>query len=113
MDAPELVSRIIRRKNERDALILVHNYQIGEVQCIADCLGDSLDLCVKAEHVDNRFIVFCGFSFTARSSLMKSSELEVWLAVFDGQRVPNSSCSLKWDWSRGSGARIPARHLRD
>ncbi|HDI00278.1 MAG TPA: quinolinate synthase NadA, partial [Firmicutes bacterium] len=48
MGNEELIERIAELKEERNAVILAHNYQPGEVQDVADFLGDSLDLSRKA-----------------------------------------------------------------
>ncbi|HHF51157.1 MAG TPA: quinolinate synthase NadA, partial [Candidatus Aminicenantes bacterium] len=47
MEASELKEKIEQLKRERNAVILAHNYQAGEVQDIADYLGDSLGLSIK------------------------------------------------------------------
>ncbi len=64
----ELISEIGRLKLEKNATLLAHNYQIPEVQLIADFLGDSLDLSRKAADVDSEVIVFCGVHFMAESA---------------------------------------------
>jgi len=76
---PELKAEIAALKRRRDAVILAHNYQLGEVQDIADYVGDSLELSRIAAGLKAATIVFCGVDFMAETAAILCPEKTVLL----------------------------------
>ena len=68
----ELIEKIQSLKDERNAIILAHNYQNGDIQDIADFTGDSLGLSIQAASTDAEVIVFCGVLFMAETAAILS-----------------------------------------
>jgi quinolinate synthase len=83
MDQKQLIDEIIKLKKERDAIILAHNYQVPEVQEIADVVGDSLALSKHAANTSHKVIVFCGVHFMAESAKILSPDKTVLLPARD------------------------------
>jgi len=84
----ELLEEIKRLKEKRNAVILAHNYTLGEIQEIADFCGDSLELSIKAANVQADVIVFCGVRFMAETAKILSPEKTVLLPV------PQAGCAM-------------------
>jgi quinolinate synthase len=79
IDIKEIQQEIIKLKKENEALILAHNYMLTEIQEIADFVGDSLELAIKAAESPQNLIVFCGVHFMAEGVKVVSPEKTVLL----------------------------------
>jgi quinolinate synthase len=79
-DSKELQEKILNLKKERKALILAHNYQVIEIQEIADFVGDSLQLARKsAESTGFEMIIFAGVKFMAEMAAVLSPTIPVYI----------------------------------
>ncbi|MCZ6647487.1 MAG: quinolinate synthase NadA [SAR324 cluster bacterium] len=77
--AAQLSREIRRLAEERNAVILAHNYQVPEVQDVADFVGDSLGLALEAQKTDSERIVFCGVHFMAEAAKVLNPDKKVLL----------------------------------
>lgn len=80
--------QILELKEKRGAVIIAHNYQIDEVQAIADFTGDSLELSRKAATLPDETVVFCGVHFMAETAAILSPEKTILIPD------PNAGCPM-------------------
>lgn len=100
----EMIARINQLRKKHNAIILAHNYQLGEVQDIADFTGDSLELSMIAAKNDADVIVFCGVHFMAETAYMLAPQKTVLLPV------KQAGC-LMADMANGTALqRLKAKH---
>lgn len=88
MTNKELIQRIEQLKRDKTVAILAHYYTLPEVQAIADYLGDSLALSVKARDIEAPIILFAGVNFMAETAKVLSPDKKVLIPV------PEAGCSL-------------------
>jgi quinolinate synthase len=103
----ELTEEIRALAAERDAVILAHNYQVPEIQAVADYTGDSLGLSRKAAESDASVIAFCGVHFMAETASILSPEKTVLIPDRD------AGCSLADSISANELRAWKARHAAD
>src|SRR4051812_33739157 len=87
-DVPALQAEIRALARERDAVILAHNYQVPEVQDVADYVGDSLGLSQQAARAGASVIAFCGVHFMAETASILCPDKAVLIPDLD------AGCSL-------------------
>lgn len=91
----ELIDRIEELKREKGVVILAHYYCRPEVQAVADFLGDSLALSVKARDVDAQTILFAGVHFMGETAKVLSPEKRVLIPVAEATCSLAESCPVE------------------
>jgi quinolinate synthase len=84
----EMAEQIRKLAREQGAILLAHNYQLPEVQDVADFVGDSLGLSLEAAKTDSQKIVFCGVHFMAETAAILCPDKQVLIPDLD------AGCSL-------------------
>ncbi len=92
MTGVDLTADILALKRERNAVILAHNYQVKEIQELADFVGDSLGLSYKAAETDAEVIAFCGVHFMAETAKIVNPTKTVVLPDLDAGCSLSESC---------------------
>ncbi|MCD7773337.1 MAG: quinolinate synthase NadA [Ruminococcus sp.] len=94
MTITEVQKEILRLKKEKDILILVHSYQSRDIIEIADIVGDSFALSVKAKEAKNKTILMCGVRFMAETAKLLSPDKTVLLSS------PLAGCPMAEQFSK-------------
>jgi quinolinate synthase len=104
VDIPKLQAEVRALAEERDAVILAHNYQVPEVQDVAHYVGDSLGLSQMAARAEGQAIVFCGVHFMAETASILCPDKTVLIPD------PDAGCSLADSITAEQLAAWQARH---
>jgi quinolinate synthase len=105
-----LWDEIRRLKREKRAFIPAHNYQVPEVQAVADTVGDSFELAVRARDLDARLVVFCGVRFMAEGCYTLAPQRPVYLpslrALCSLAEVDADDVAERQEFLRAAGRRF-------
>src|SRR6266702_8409974 len=88
----DLAEELQELKRQRNAVILAHNYQVPELQDVADFVGDSLGLSYQAAKTDADVILFCGVHFMAETAKIINPRKRVILPDLDAGCSLSESC---------------------
>src|ERR1700676_3949920 len=88
----DLVEEILELKRTRHAVILAHNYQVKEIQELADFVGDSLGLSYQAAQTDADVIAFCGVHFMGETAKILNPGKKVVITDMDAGCSLSESC---------------------
>jgi len=100
----DLFEEILDLKKEMDAVVLAHNYQVGEIHRVADFVGDSLGLALKSRSVDAEYVVFAGVDFMAETAAVLNPDKKILLPSKE------ASCPMAGMLSRESLCKAKEKH---